>query len=174
MDDCRIAEILSARSTEMTMDMKDMVAALAGMPEEQRRTMMAERLAMFAEMPDTDREGAMRQMSEAVQALPSNDQRALIKTRTEILADLPEATRQKLMGTHMKAMMAMPPEAMMAEMKTVESITPQLTKERQAIVMKMMESMPMPETAGAMAGMQPGQSGGASLAPRRRAWWKFW
>jgi uncharacterized protein DUF3106 len=158
----------------MTMDMKDMVTALASMPDEERRTMMTDRLTMFAEMPDADREGAMRQMMEAVGALSSDGQRTMIKARTEVLADLPDATRQKLMGTHMMIMMAMPPERMMAEMETVKSIVPQLTKERRAIAMKMMESMQMPRSGGAMAQTQARAQRADSPPPRRPAWWKFW
>lgn len=160
----------------MTMDMGDMVTALAGMPDDQRRTMMTERLEMFAEMEDADREGAMGQMMEAVGTLPDGDQRKLIKTRTEVLADLPEASREKLMGTHMKLMMAMPQEGMMAEMETIKSIVPELTDRRQAVVMKMMEAMPMPggDGMGMSQGTQARQPVGAASQPGRRAWWRFW
>lgn len=159
----------------MTMDMKDMVTALVGMPEDGRRKMMTDRLEMFAEMKDADREGAMGQMMEAVGPLPRGDQRKIIKTRTEVLADLPERTRQTLMGTHIKLMMAMPQERMMAEMETIKSIVPELTDRRGAIVMKMMEAMPMPGGNGMGMSHAPASPGApAALASRRRSWWRFW
>jgi len=52
------------------MDMRSMAAALAAMFEPERKTMLRERLLMFAEMPDGERAVAMRQMMEAVSTLP--------------------------------------------------------------------------------------------------------
>ncbi|MBI2172393.1 MAG: hypothetical protein HYU30_10350, partial [Chloroflexi bacterium] len=103
----------------MAMDMKDMVRALASMPEGQRKTMMGERLKMFAEMGDADRARAMQQMMEAVETLSEPDVRKMIKTRTEILCEVPDKTRMTLMQTHMGLLQKMPPERAMMEMKTI-------------------------------------------------------
>lgn len=162
----------------MAMDMKDMVKALATMPEEQRKTMMRGRLQMFSEMTDADRGKAMQMMMEAVGTLPETDIRKLIKTRTELLCDLPDQTRMKLMQTHMGLLQKMPPEKAQMEMKLIQAITPELKPDHQRQVMEMMKMMPMP----AMGGTREREPVGVGARPRPAAvpshrkapWWKFW
>lgn len=147
----------------MAMDMRSMVAALAQMPESQRKTMMRERLEMFASMNDLERASAMRQMMEAVGTLPRDGAKKLLTTRTEILFELPEATRMKLMQTHMSLLQQIGPERAMAEMEIVKEITPTLSPAARQGVEQMMKMMPMPAMAGA-GGM--GGGGGAMASPR--------
>ena len=71
----------------MSMNISDMVNALAGMPDDKRKTMMTDRLNMFAEMPDEQRKTAMTGMILAVANLPEDGRKKLVKTRTECLCE---------------------------------------------------------------------------------------
>jgi uncharacterized protein YbjQ (UPF0145 family) len=156
------------------MNMADIVRALAAMPEAQRKTMMQERLAMFAEMGDAERRQAMRQMIEAVNGLPQADVRKLVKTRTEILAGFPVRTRETLMKTHMAVLQALPKEAMMAEMQLVQSIIPELLPSDRQVMEDAMKMMPMPAMAGtaSMTGRTVEQRAATPQAtPARLAGW---
>jgi len=152
------------------MDMKSMAAALASMPEDQRKTMLRERLLMFAEMPDERRAEAMRQMMESVSVLPRQDIRKLFKTRFDILFELPESTRMKLMQTHMALLQQMGMDKMRDEMQLVQELMPELSMATRQGVEQMMKMMPMPAmsmgsgaraTAGAVqAAGEPAQLAG--------------
>ena len=154
----------------MAMDMNDMVKALAGMPEEQRETMMRERLTMFAEMPDAERRQAMGAMVAAADTLDDDGKRKLIKSRTALLADFPEGQRKALMMTHMDIMKTKPQQQMMAEMQLVQSIVPELSASQRQVIEQAMKMMPMP----AMAGMGAMEAEGTAPSPPRRRWWQLW
>ena len=157
----------------MAMDMNDMVKALAGMPETQRKTMMSERLTMFTEMPDGERRKAMGAMIDAVDTLDDDGKRKLIKTRTALLADFPEGQRKTLMMTHMDIMKTKPPQQMMEEMQLLQSIIPNLPARQRQVMEEAMKMMPMP----AMGEMREPMGAGAGRheAPRGKArWWEFW
>lgn len=125
----------------MEMNMQDMVAALATMPEDKRKTMMTERLDMFYGMPEEQRKQGMSGMIQAVGALSDADQRKLVKTRTECLCDFSDEKRNALMGAHMGILQSLGEQARMKEMQTIQSIVPELSPENQAVVKGMMEKM---------------------------------
>lgn len=102
--------------------MIDMMKAMAGLGDEQRKTLLGERLRMFAEMPETQRTQAMREMMSALVTLPREGQKKLIATRLAVLMELPDAQREKLMATHMQLMSGMPAEAQMGELQIVNEL----------------------------------------------------
>jgi hypothetical protein len=121
--------------------MRDMAAALARMPDAQRKVMMGERLRMFARMPEAERKRAMAAMMEGVAALPDDEKKKLFKTRFEVLAELSESERKSLMGTHMAILMEKGMEMMHKEMELTEAVLPQLPPPVRQMVQMMMESM---------------------------------
>lgn len=131
----------------MGMDMRSMAAALAQLPEDQRRTMLRERLEMFAAMNDLERASAMRQMMEAVGSLSHEDIKKLFHARYEILFELPEDKRMKLMQTHMGLVQQMGPEKARMEMEITQEIAPTLSARAREGVEQMMKMMPMPGTS---------------------------
>lgn len=136
-------------SAAPAMGMDDMIQALAQMPETQRRTMMGERLAMFAELSEERRRGAMKQMLEALGRLPEASARLMVKTRTQVLCDLPANIRDSLMGAHMAVLTGMPSSQAQRELQLVNSIVPELTASQRQTVTGMMEKMrPMMATMG--------------------------
>ena len=150
--------------------MAEMVKAMAGLPEAERRGMVRDRLETFAELGEEERRVAMREMMGAVMALPEEDRRAIVKTRVDVLCDLDEGTQMRLMGSHMAVLQGLGPEAMMGEMKTIEAIVPQLSPEKQKAVTMMMEQM----QGGAMPAMAGAGAGAHGATPSRRPWWKLW
>ncbi len=121
--------------------MRDMAAALARMSDAERKTMMGERLRIFAEMSEVERKRAMAAMMEGVAALPDEDKKKLFKTRFEVLAELKETDRKKLMGTHMAILMEKGREMMRKEMELTEAVLPQLPAHVRQMVQMMMEQM---------------------------------
>ncbi len=141
------------------MNMEDMVGALASMNEEKRKTMMSERLEMFANLSEGERRDSMKQMMGAVGKLGESDKRKLIKSRTIILCEMSDTDRKKLMGAHMEIMKGMGQDKMMGEMKIIQSIMPELSQEHQKILEGMMKMMPMPSMGMGGGGMSMGASG---------------
>ncbi len=128
----------------MAMDMRSMVAALATLDESSRRTMMRERLAQFASLPDAERSAAMRQMMEALGTLGHDDVKKLVVSRTEALGELPDAARAALIKTHLGLVSQAGPERAKAEMDLVGEIMPQLSPTAQRAVQQMMQLMAGP------------------------------
>ncbi|MBI3979414.1 MAG: hypothetical protein HY331_14625 [Chloroflexi bacterium] len=136
-----------------------MAAALAEMPEVQRKAMLRDRLELFAAMADDERRNAMRQMMAGVSALPEEKIQRILRTRTEVLFELPETTRMALMQTHMGLLQEMGPEAAMREMKLLEAIAPDLPPAaRQGLEMMMKNMMAGPSLMGNVGSM-PGRAG---------------
>jgi len=121
--------------------MRDMAAALARLPDAERRTMMGERLRMFAEMPEEERKRAMGAMVEGVAALLDEDKKKLFRARFEILAELTDAQRNNLMMMHMAILMGKGSQMMQKEMELTQAIMPQLSPSVRQMVQMMMEKM---------------------------------
>ena len=123
------------------MSMGDMVAALAKQPEEGRRAMMEERLNMFYEMDNAQREKSMRMMLQALQGLPENDFYKIVRTRTRILADFPAEKRKTLMQTHMGILQTLPEKQRMQEMQIVQEAIQGLPAAQKQVMMSAMQGM---------------------------------
>jgi hypothetical protein len=117
-----------------------MVKALVGLPDK-RKTMMTDRLAMFAEMPDAERKNVMSQMIAAVETLPDADKKKLFKTRFEALCTFTPDKQMKLMSTHMGILQEKGQAAVRKEMELTQAVLPELSPTAQATVQKMMKSM---------------------------------
>jgi len=121
--------------------MIDMVKSLVALPEDKRRAMLRERLNLFADMKDQERQQAMSQMMQAVETLSEADRRTLTKSRLECLCELPEATRGKLMMTHMGIVRAKGQDALMKEMQLVQGVLPELSPNTRTTVETMLKQM---------------------------------
>lgn len=121
--------------------MRDMAAALARLPDPERKTMMGDRLRMFAQMPEADRKRAMAAMMDGIAALPDDDKKKLFKTRFEVLVELTEAERSALMATHMGIVMEKGPQMMQKEMELTQAVLPQLPTSVRQMVQTMLNKL---------------------------------
>ncbi|GBD08764.1 hypothetical protein HRbin22_01005 [Candidatus Thermoflexus japonica] len=120
---------------------QEMVKALAALPEEQRRTMMAARLELFAEMSEAERRRSMAEMIDAMMGLPEEERRRLLRTRLEILAGFPEDKRMRLLQTHMAILQEKGPTAVQQEMSLIHTLINELSPTARAFVQKLMAQM---------------------------------
>jgi hypothetical protein len=121
--------------------MQEMVRALASLPEEQRRTLMASRLELFAEMEEAERRRSMAEMIEAIMGLSDEERRRLFRTRLEVLAGFPEDKRMKLIQTHMTILQEKGPTAVQQEMQTIHGLLGELSLAAREFVQKLMAQM---------------------------------
>lgn len=124
--------------------MIDMVKAIAALPDDARKTMLGERLRMFAEMAEPERLGAMREMVSALSTLPRSDQKRLISTRMAVLLEFPDATRGALLRTHMQALQGLPPAAQQGELEIVNELMDQMPEPMRAVATEKMGEMLAP------------------------------
>jgi flagellar motor component MotA len=124
-------------------DMRGMVRMLARAPEEQRRTMLADRLAVFARQSENQRAGAMRMMLDAALELPDDDYRRLAGSRMQVLMGLAPDEQMTLMRTHLSVLEDLAPEKRAKEMSTMKALTAEMPAERRKMVAAMMEKLGM-------------------------------
>jgi hypothetical protein len=121
--------------------MEDMVRALAQAPEDQRKTMLRDRLNTFLSAPEKEAKESMKTMLNALQKLPEDGRRRLVKSRTECLCEFPENERSKLMGIHMAATSEVSSDVAMTDMQATEAIVPELSQPHQQIVKMALQRM---------------------------------
>lgn len=124
--------------------MIDMVKAIAALPDEARKTMLGERLRMFAEMEEPQRLGAMREMVSALSTLPRADQKRLISTRMAVLLEFPDATRSTLLDTHMRVLQGLSPGAQQGELEIVNELMDQMPEPMRVVAKEKMGGMLAP------------------------------
>lgn len=124
--------------------MIDMVKAMASLAEAQRKTMLGERLRMFAEMSDAERARMMKEMMSALVTLPREDQKKLIGTRLAVLMELDDASRMKVMNTHMQLMSKMPEQAQTGEVEIINELMDQMPEPARATAKAKMGDMMVP------------------------------
>lgn len=124
--------------------MIDMVKAMAALPDEPRKTMLGERLRMFAEMGEPERARAMREMVSALSNLPRTDQKRLIGTRMAVLLELPDAARQALLSTHMQVLQGLSSEAQRGELEIVNELMDAMPEAMRATANQKMGDMMAP------------------------------
>ncbi len=121
--------------------MFEMVKILAEMPEEQRRSVLRERLRMFALMLEGERKRAMRTMLEALLRLPDDELAPVVLTRTRLLSELPERTRRALLQTHVAVLNEFPDADREREWRFVMRAVSRLPAEKRLFFERMIQSM---------------------------------
>lgn len=124
-------------------DLGPMVAALAGLPDEQRRAMLKTRLEEFARMDDASRSKAMQMMLSAALDLPDESYRKIARTRTEILMGLPAEAQMRLMQTHVSALRQLPEAKQTKETGAIRAILMELPPDKRTMMKEMMEKLGM-------------------------------
>lgn len=140
----------------MAIDMRAVIGVLAELPEEQRRTMLRERLQLYAGMNETERATAMRQLIEAVSALSRDDAKKILASRAEVLAEFPEATRSAILKTHTILLQQLP-EAAKLERELTAELASSLSPEAQRLAH---EQLNLQDLLGRMQPSQAAHNGG--------------
>lgn len=123
--------------------MEDMVRSLAALPDEQRRTMLRDRLDLFYEQPEGERKRGMEAMVRALEALSPEDRQKLVRSRLECLCEFPATKREALMRTHMAVLQAVPEATRMVDMGAMKAAIPTLSPANQATIREAMAKLGM-------------------------------
>ncbi len=121
--------------------MIDMVKAMARLAPEQRKTLLGERLRLFAEASEEERARGMLEMRAALVTLPRAEQKKLIGTRMQVLLELPDTARNALLGTHMRLMSGMPEEAQVGEVSILNELMEEMPPQMRAVANEKMGGM---------------------------------
>lgn len=125
----------------MSMDMHDMAAALAGLDEGGRRTMLRSRMEAFAAMGEEERRQGMAQMLTAIiHTLSDDDHRKLVVSRTWVLSELPHETQVSLIRTHFSILGELSEEQRQLEMGAMQVGLEQLPAEAREDVAASMQA----------------------------------
>lgn len=120
--------------------MPEMLATLAGLPEDERAFRQREMLDMFYGMPPERAAAMMRPMVEALVDLPEDQQRRLVESRTRVLAGFAAEKRAFLMRAHLAALDPLPDEACERDVRlTREAVERLPEKQRRALLAQMGE-----------------------------------
>lgn len=130
-------------SSPAGMDMTPMVTMLAAAPEEQRRQMLTDRLAVFADQDDATRAKGMRAMLAAALALPDDDYTKIAASRLDVLVDMSPEQRMTLMQTHAAVVKDLGDEQRDKEMRTMRAVVGELPASQRETVMGMMQKLGM-------------------------------
>lgn len=125
------------------MDMTPMVEMLAGASEEQRRTMLRDRMAVFASQDDDTRLKGMSAMLKAGLTLPADDYTRIASSRLGVLMELEPQERMKLMQTHAVAVKQLDDTRRAKEMSAMKAAVGALPADRREMVMGMMKQLGM-------------------------------
>lgn len=128
----------------MPEDMDQIVRMLAGLPENERKGMIQQRMEMFLNMPEEMRINGMKGMVSSINKLSPEESRRVILTRTSVVAAYPDEQRKILLASRMKAGAQLPHEVHTADMKTMEAIMPELSPELRANFMKTQQELMKP------------------------------
>ena len=77
--------------------MEDMIRSMADAPDDQRKSMIRERLMTFLSQEENERQSGQKELIEMLSRLAPEQRERFVRTRTEIIAELDEEQRKKLM-----------------------------------------------------------------------------
>lgn len=130
-------------SSPAGMDMTPMVTMLAAAPEEQRRQMLTDRLAVFAAQDETIRAKGMGAMLTAALALPDDDYTKIAASRLNVLLGMSPEQRMTLMQTHAAAVKGLDGDQRGKEIRTMRAVIGELPEPQREMVMGMMQKLGM-------------------------------
>ncbi len=126
------------------MDMTPMVTMLAAAPEEQRREMLTDRLAVFVSQDEETRARGMGAMLTAALGLPDDDYATIAASRLAVLLEMAPEDREALMETHAATVQGLEDDALrQKEMKTTRQIVSQLPDAQREMVMGKLRELGM-------------------------------
>lgn len=126
-----------------SMDMTPMVTMLAAAPEEQRRQMLTDRLAVFASQDEATRTRGMEAMLRAALALPDDDYARIASTRLAVMLGMAPEERTTLMQTHAAVVKGLDPAVGEKESQVMKGVVSQLPDQQREMVTGMMQKLGM-------------------------------
>ncbi len=128
--------------------MEDMIRSMADAPDDQRKSMIKERLMTFLTQEESDRQSGQKELMEMLSRLSPEQRERFVKTRTEIIAsELDEEQRKKLMTSRFMAGKTAAEGANQADMMAIFKAIPSLTDEHKMAFVGTLKGivMSMPE-----------------------------
>ena len=144
----RKASVPASTSQGGQAGMDQMVRMLAAAPDDQRTTMLGDRLTVFAEQDEASREHAMTGMLAAALQLPDDDYQKIATARFKALNGFDADTRMTLMKSHAAVVKSLPADQRQREMKAMKQIVFALPEAERGQVMTMMQNLGLMGEAG--------------------------
>lgn len=124
--------------------MEDMIRSMADAPDDQRRSMIKERLMTFLSQEESERQAGQKELIQMLSRLSTEQRERFIQTRTEIVAsDLDEGQRKTLMTSRWKAGKEAGEEANQADLMASIKAIPGLADGPKMAFMGTMKSISM-------------------------------
>ncbi len=121
--------------------MDQMVRMMAKAPEDQRSSMLGDRVAVFAGQDQSTRERGMKSMLVAALELPKDDYQKIAASRFKAMSALAAETQMSLMKSHAAVVKSLPADQQQKEMKAMKQIVSSLPEDKRVQVVSMMENL---------------------------------
>ncbi|MFV1991502.1 MAG: hypothetical protein ACC652_12265 [Acidimicrobiales bacterium] len=121
--------------------MDEMVRMLVAAPEDERVSILNDRLAVFADLEPGPREESMRGMLVAALKLPDDEYQKIAAARFKTLQSFPSNTQTMLMKSHAAVVNALPGDQRAKEMTAMNKVVSGLPEDKRAQTMKMMQNL---------------------------------
>ncbi len=121
--------------------MDQMVRMMARASEDQRTSMLGDRVAVFAEQDEATRERGMKGMLVAALQLPDDDYQKIAASRFKAISALAADTQMSLMKSHAAVVKSLPADQQHKEMKAMKQVVSSLPDEKRGQVMSMMQKL---------------------------------
>lgn len=158
----------------MSEELESMVKMLSDSPEDQRKSMIAERFNMIASQPDEQRVGVVKGLVLAISKLDNRKRKELVRTRTDAVAELPPDIRRIIQTSRVKAGATLPQDVNMKDMALTLEASSLWPPEKRAMFKENLSaafaevSQPMPDFGSI------GQTIPAGVGEEKKSRWKFW
>lgn len=129
--------------SKMSQEMIDqMVASVTALPNDQRKTMMKDRMTMIMEMPDEKMKmQALKMMNRALHKLSDQDLMKMLRTRLDLLYEMSQMMREKALMSieaNKAILMQIPEKDMMREAGIMKKLIQELPTDRRTVIESMM------------------------------------
>ncbi len=155
-------------------NMDDMIRMLADAPEDQRKTMLSERIKMIAAQTEPQRVEAVKDILIGVSKLDSKKRKDFVRTRTNLIVEAPADMRKTIQQARIKAGGLVPEDVNQSDMMAILEVCQEWPAQKHQMFLQNLGSsfkelgMQMPDVNSMMRKMQE------TREELRKPWWKFW
>jgi len=129
----------ASQSAQTNMD--QMVHMLVGASEDQRTSMLSDRLAVFAGQDEAMRKRGMKGMLVAALQLSEDDYQKIAASRFKAMSGLGADTQMMLMKSHAAVVKSLPTDQQGKEMKAMKQVVSSLPEAKRGQAMAMMQNL---------------------------------
>jgi hypothetical protein len=122
LESCPVCKEHAAKADEIDRLLQD-TKDLASKPEQDRRMVIAMRLADIKDMPEANRVSAITDLTDAIGELSEEERDRIVRTRTDLLTTLPKAEREVILSSFKQVVAQWDDNRKQAELRSIMSAT---------------------------------------------------